>query len=228
MLADCEVVGFQEVHPERDKLEERLSTETDLALASIAPEFGLAIAVHKELKISEEHTAVLQERGPIGRRLMNMETRHKTAFRTRARGLHGVTIETVGGQKVHFANGHPIIPFKYRARNAQLRKVPGALAHIKGRLIYVQHGNHCPGPRKGDIAMRRALDLKAVDIGKEPTYVLERSKHAWLGVFPAFWTLQFDDILYRGNGLHEIYTEVVDIESDHRAIKSTFSISSNI
>jgi hypothetical protein len=221
-LADSEAIGFQEVHPDRDPVEKRLSEDTDLVLAYAAPEFGLAIAVHKYLKVSNRHKAVLQERGNIGQRLMNLEARYKAAFRTRARGIQGLAIHTSVGQSVHFANAHPIIPFKPRQRGRQIRTIPIALAHVGGPLVLVQDGNHCPGPRPVDRAMRYALDMKSVDIGDEPTYVLERSKHAWLGVMPAFWTLQFDDILYRG--LREVHTEVVDIDSDHRAIKTTLAI----
>ncbi len=83
--------------------------------------------------------------------------------------------------------------------------------------------NHWPGPRKADLAFRRAVALEAVEMGNEITWPSRRTSFVGRKLSRLFGG-QLDDILYRGSGLAFAHKEVVDVASDHRAVVATFTI----
>jgi hypothetical protein len=82
--------------------------------------------------------------------------------------------------------------------------------------------NHFPRPHKVDLQMLEDAGLTPVEIDGS-TFDFNQTRYGWLGKLARTQT-QLDAILYRGDGLSEIKTELIDIPSDHRAVMTTFAL----
>lgn len=227
-VADADILLMQEVHPERDGLEEALAQQTDLRIAVAAPELGLAIAAKDSVSVSTANTDILQERGPLGRGLVRLEAYGKPAsFRTRARGVLAIHAATAAGTALTVATTHPIVPLKFRSRNEQVRRLGEKLQTHSGNLIVGGDMNHWPGPRRADRQMYLAAGVQPVDLQDEHTYRIEDSRHAWLGRIAGKhipFNGQLDAVLFRGDALQVDSVQVADVASDHRAIIARFVV----
>jgi endonuclease/exonuclease/phosphatase (EEP) superfamily protein YafD len=86
--------------------------------------------------------------------------------------------------------------------------------------------NHYPGPKRADLAFRRAAGLTAVDLGDEITWPSRKTTYAGRTISRLFGG-QLDDILYRGSGMDSVHNEVVDVASDHRAVVATLTMNTD-
>lgn len=225
-LGTADVLLLQEVKTDATTLESLLHKNTDLELALVGEGLGLAIAVKPWLKLKGTYEEILQKRGIVGRSVARtFSTREMAKFRLRARGMIGVSLETPQERALTVLTTHPTVPVRFAARRLQVELIGSKVADIADPVVLAGDMNHWPGPRKVDLAMHETAGLSMVETDG-PTYYVNQSRHAWLGRIGmgSLISGQLDAMLYRGDGLTPVQTELIDIPSDHRAISTTFSV----
>lgn len=221
-LAGVDALLLQEVKMERDELAEKLSSDIGMTLGHYDKEYALAIAIDPRHSLKHQYEETLQPRGRAGRLIQSAEgLMDTTSFRLRARGLLAVTLETTSSNRATVAAVHPTVQPKLLSRNKQVRAIPSAVSGIDTPLVVAGDMNHWPGPHKVDRQMYEDSGLTPVEI-KGSTFDFNQTRYAWLGRI--LLSTQLDAMLYRGQGLEPIATELVDIPSDHRAVITTFEL----
>ena len=204
-----DVLLLSEVVPRRDDLKNNLQNN-GFQLA-YSDDLDVAIAVREGFKVLSTKEAPL-----TGDRFLK---RFFARTRMRIFGTRNMIIaklETPTGEKLDVATLHPVPPIRPLARTKQVKAMDHVLENFVGsdRLVIGADFNHYPNPREVDIMVREKNGLIPVDLGGKATFPYRRRA-------------QLDDMLYRGKGIEEINTQVVDVKSDHRAIITTFSLLKN-
>lgn len=213
-------------------VEERLD-DYDFRLLHRDAATGLAIAVNKtsiaEARPHTYQTFPIQHVGRIGH--MALKYNLPAAERFRPRGALGAVV-CKGAGEVTVGTAHPIVFVRARSRNRQIANLTAAFSAAlrpDQAFVFGADMNHYPNPRQADHQFGTSLDMEQVPIG-EPTWHIRGSKHEWLARIGSLATRrpldsfdgQLDSLWYRG--MEHIGTEVVEIQSDHKAIVSTFRI----
>jgi endonuclease/exonuclease/phosphatase family metal-dependent hydrolase len=199
-------------------------------LAAARGHFGLGIALRSNsafgLTGNPVRSTVLQQVGSIERTLMARFSKQPLEYSDL--GVLAAQLETSDGRRVTVATTHLPVVTSFRQRNRFLSQLPGELAdsYYDGLLVLTGDMNHWPGPKKADLAFRRAASLAAVELRNEITWPSRRTSSTRERL-NRFVGGQLDDILYRGQGLEFTDAEVIDVPSDHRAVVATFTISAN-
>ncbi len=228
-IATADVLLMQELFsPTAYELEERLNTN-GFELLAAGGHFGLAIALKSTSDFVPAGTpvrsTVLTQVGSIERTLTNKFSKHELEYSDL--GVLAAQLKTPDGRRLTIATTHLPVVTQFRQRNRFLNQLPSELADpfYDGLLVLTGDMNHWPGPKKADLAFRRAAGLAAVNMSNEITWPSRRS--SYLGrKFNRLFGGQLDDILYRGSELESVDQQVVDVASDHRAVIATFTVTS--
>lgn len=230
-FVNVDVLLMQEVHPERDNIERRLSEETDMRLVHSIGEYGLAIAARNNFDVQSISGIALQERPKLLQAVFSAGGESSiTAFRLRARGMLRVMLATPKGNSLSVATTHPTVPVLPLSRSRQVTRLGEVLSNFDGPFIIGGDMNHWPGPRDVDVEMCERAGLRRVDLDGETTYRIEDSNHSWMGRVAFLRDRaggELDAMLYKGGSLALMSSNVVDIASDHRAIISNFKLRSD-
>jgi len=220
-LKSADVILLQEVQMGQDELATKLSDDIGLSLGHYDDDFGLAIAIDSKYTIQSRRHRILQARGTVGRLTLPAKE-HVNTFRLRGRGLLALTLETPDGTVFTAATTHPTVKMKSVSRNAQVRAIPNAISDMPDPLVLAGDMNHWRHPHRVDRQMYESTGLTPVEITGS-TFDVSQTRYALLGKIIRF-DAQLDAMLYRGKGLRPIETELIDISSDHHAVKTTFEI----
>jgi len=197
-----------------------------------AGEMGLAIAMRQSRFLSRDILGVGQTREEV---LWTPKIREKLIGkvikpeRMRDRGLAAMQLFFDNQTSAGVVTTHPIVFARPRSRRKHIEGLDAAMTRdFAGQALIIGGDmNHFPVPRGIDNYFRthQALTRAAVD---RPTWMLEGSRHEWLarplaalaGRAIETYNAELDSVLYRGVRL--VSNEVVEIESDHRAIVTQF------
>ena len=190
--------------------------EIGLTLAAFNPSAGLAIAISERFTQLNSGYQLLQQKG----QLSQAASRFGIQNRFRERGLLSSTLQdTVTNQEISASTAHPIVCVRPYARHKQIEAMSEHLQkQAIGASILGADMNHYPRANKVDIAMARRNRLIPVS-NTDPTCLLVDTHHSWLR-YLGFPDARLDTMLHRG--LAETSSEVVTIDSDHKAIRATF------
>ncbi len=228
-IVGTDVWLLQEVNTKRDIEFESVIHTAGMRIAACADEFGLAIAVRKNIDVITDNKIVLQEQRRPSLPCVD-------EVRYRARGILQTEV-VIGGMVCTLATVHPIVPIKFLSRASQLKKIPEAIDSIKTPLIMGGDMNHFPRPRPADAVMQHQANLSRVDIGKQPTWHAIKSNQkvaAFVLEGVAYncgvnwrYAAQLDSMYYRNlsGKIHCTDSRVVQIDSDHDAIIASFLVS---
>lgn len=229
-VADVDALLLQEVHSERDNLDEFLDKETDLTLACAADGLGLAIALRKSLYQTHKPREHVIQPATKSFILPKLAKYNKSiTFRLRNRGALEVGT-SIAGRKISIFTTHPNVPLRARSRAAHLAKLPNILDGATDIAILGGDMNHWPKPTEQDEQMRLDAHLKRVDIGRIETWHPEKSRQKSLalvaGKLGVVYGGQLDALFFRDPeyNTHPVAAEVIEIASDHSAIKTTLQI----
>jgi len=202
---NTDVLLLSEVKPRRDNLKENL--EKGGFQLAYADNLDLAIAVKEGYKVISAKEYPLTRNGPFKRFLATNRMGRLFGLRN----MIVAEIETPTGEKIKTATLHPVTKPFNRARREQVKAMGRILENFDDDelLVIGADFNHRPGPEKADIQVREQNKLSSVDLQGKETFIYRLRG-------------QLDDMLYRGKGIQSVNTEVVDIQSDHRAIITTF------
>ena len=226
-VASADILLLQELYaPAQYAVEERLE-QIGFKTVGIGGHFGLAIALRNNslLTYKQDTTreAILQRVNAVGASLTKRYSRQKSEYCDR--GLLAAKFVTANGAELTIATTHLPVVTAPRKRAQFLTQLETELKdkYYGGPCILAGDMNHYPGPKTVDYAFRKAAQFYAVDIGEEITWP---SKHAGFleSKLGRQYGGQFDDVLYRGQGLKVHETRVVDVLSDHRAVMAAFSV----
>jgi hypothetical protein len=235
-LVSADIVMLQEViDPERDVDKERLCA-AGFEVVHVVGKFGLAILRRRESDVEVVPGSLAE------RRLLKMDRVEYRLMQRWAQRAHGFTehgliavkFTTRAGQILTVVNVHPSMPIKPIARARQvfiLRSLLGD-SYYSGAMVLGGDMNHYPRPGLVDEIMRSSAGLARVDLGKQPTwYVQGTNQEKYIRMLASVWRrpisefdAQLDTVLYRGDGLELVDARVVEVESDHRAIVTKFSL----
>ncbi len=234
-IAGADILLLQEViNPEVHSLETYLEP-AGFSAVYIEPKFGLVIAFRQAagLRIGDvAGSRTLQKMSILERFIIQRSLGRKIAY-----GEHGcvvLDVVTKAGKKLTVVNTHLTVPPQPLARAMQVRRLGRVLEELGDGhpLVVAGDMNHYPRPWSVDELMRTRLGLDRINIGSEPTWraqsvrktsllrVVARLSRRPLEAFDG----QHDAMLYKGGGLELDTVEVVDVESDHRAIVARFSL----
>ena len=245
-VADVDVLLLQEVHPDRDDLESRLHTETDLELAISAGGLGLAIAVHKDLPITGTDEARFIERGRFSRfAVCHLGEENIAGFRMRARGVLSATVE-LDEQSVEFMSVHAPVAFYPPGRRLYNQRFADMMSSLPPDHPIIVGGdwNSWPRASRHDKEIRERASLLTVDLQGQSTFCTDGTIFENIsngiqrlaplaeraGIDPAYfsWDGELDALLYRnsddGVDIEVVQSEVVPTLSDHGAILATFEL----
>jgi endonuclease/exonuclease/phosphatase family metal-dependent hydrolase len=224
-FAETDVLLMQEVDEDRDNLSEILS-ESGLEIAIASRGLGLAIAVSRRLNVVSTNVTMILRQGFMKEFIANASGGDsKLATRLRSRGLLTAEVE-LDGRQISVATSHPPVPILLNRRKEHVRGLSRELTTIKGPLIFGADMNHWPEPRLVDATMQHLTGLERVDIGSEPTFHIRKSASQFFELIghPRIFDGQLDSLYYRGVGIVDASSEVVDIPSDHSAVYAEFNI----
>jgi endonuclease/exonuclease/phosphatase (EEP) superfamily protein YafD len=229
-LANADVLLMQELfNPAAAALEPRLH-KYGFELLAAGGHFGLAIALRSDSAFARAEqpvrSTVLQQVGAIERTLIARFAKQQLEYTDL--GVLAAQLETPEGHRLAIATTHlPVVTsFRQRARFLTQLRTELADTYYDGPLVLSGDMNHYPGPKKADLAFRRAAGLTAVDLGSAITWPSRRRSYAGRKLSRLFGG-QLDDILYRGSGIGVVHNDVMDVASDHRAVVATFTIGTN-
>ncbi|CAN5602475.1 hypothetical protein BH23PAT1_BH23PAT1_0710 [soil metagenome] len=225
----------------RPETEDRLAHD-GFNLVNFAGELGLAIAVNDEVASNYNIGAHEITRIHAPTHLESMAKRLKIvgSHRLRDRGILKTSLSNDTVESIIVATTHPIVFARFISRGKQIQAIQKYFLDVPGnppaisessdapRLILGGDMNHYPSPRRVDLRMQAALGLQRVVLDRK-SWPITGSRHEWMarigkiatGSLEAF-DAELDALLYRG--VEEVSTTVVDVESDHRAIISTFEV----
>jgi endonuclease/exonuclease/phosphatase (EEP) superfamily protein YafD len=189
--------------------------------------FGLGIALRSDSAFAPAATparsTVLQQAGTIERSLLARFSRQPLEYGDL--GVLAVQLDTPERRRLVLATTHLPVVTSFRQRGRFLALLPAELneAYYDGLLVLTGDMNHYPGPKRADLAFRRAARLTAVDLSHEITWPSRRKSAVGRTLARRFGG-QLDDILHRGSGIVLEGKEVIDVASDHRAVVATFTI----
>jgi endonuclease/exonuclease/phosphatase family metal-dependent hydrolase len=225
-LAGADVLLMQELFsPTSYGLEPSLRRQ-GFELVAAAGHFGLGIALRSDSAFvytgTPVRSTVLQQIGSTERKLM---ARFANQSEYSDLGVLAAHFDTPEGHRLTVATTHLPVVTSFRQRARFLAELPAELADAfyDGLLVLTGDMNHYPGPRRTDLAFRRAAGLSAVDLGDEITWPSRRTSYVGSRLTRRLGG-RLDDILYRGSGLEFTHKQVVDVPSDHRAVVATFTI----
>lgn len=227
-LSQADVLLLQELYsPTAYGLEASLDKQ-GFDLIAAGGHFGLGIALRQDSKIKyiegTVRESVLQKLGGFGLTLTKKYARHHIEFTDR--GIIAAQFVTQGGAKLTLASTHLPVVTAPRKRALFLKQLAAELEepYYKGDgLILAGDMNHYPKAKRVDLDFRRQANLQAVDIGNDFTWPSKNTGYLE-SKLNKLYCGQFDDILYRGDDIQLFDHEVIDIESDHRAIIATFNL----
>jgi endonuclease/exonuclease/phosphatase family metal-dependent hydrolase len=229
-VANADVLLMQEVFdPTGYRLEARLHAY-GFDLLAVGGHFGLAIALKSSSAFTSTSTparsTVLEQVGSVERTLTTRFVKQQIEYSDF--GVLAVQLDTPDGHRLAIATTHLPVVTSFRQRGRFLAHLRPELANPYYDGIFVISGdmNHWPGPKKADVAMRRAAGLSAVDLRNEITWPSRRTRTS-AKVLTRLVGGQLDDILYRGRGIEFVNQKVVDVASDHRAVVATFGLASD-
>ncbi len=207
---DVDVLLLSEVKTKRDKLVEKLQNN-GFQLAC-TDNLDLAIAIKEGYKVLDTNQYALTRNGFLKR----FFARSRLGRLFGARYMLTAKIESPTGEVFETATLHPVTKPLNRARRNQVRAMGAAIETFADDtpLVIGADFNHRPGPEKTDIRVREQNNLSSVGLGGKETFIYRLRG-------------QLDDMLYRGKGIKPINTRVIDIQSDHRAIITTFNLQKN-
>lgn len=202
---DVDVLLLNEVKPRRDNLKENLE-KVGFRLG-YSDNLDLAIAVREGYKVISAKEYPLTKAGVFKRFLATNRMGRLFGLRN----MIVAEIETPTGERFKAVTLHPVTKPFNRARNRQVEAMGKILENFDSEepIVIGADFNHRPGPEKTDIKVRKQNNLSSVGLGGKETFIYRLRG-------------QLDDMLYRGRGIKPLNTRVVDIQSDHRAIISTF------
>ena len=235
------LVHFQRAHVDVLLLQEVLAMKTADIIESLMKanfklvhrnqKMGLLIAVSNQARIT---TAVIDDVifDIPGITQVAKKFGIKKANSSRERGIIGVRLTCESGQAIAIATVHHSVFIRGLTRSRQVLAMGRALRHESydsSRLIIGGDMNHYPRARRIDIATQNSLGLARVDIIK-PSWKIKGTQHEWMARLGSITTgrkinsfdAELDAILYKG--VEVIDTQILDIESDHRAIVTEFRI----
>jgi hypothetical protein len=206
-----DVLLLSEVYQKRDNLKQKLDAAGFDLVAS--DELDLAIAVRRDKGFSVVSTEKfpLIKGGPIKRFFARSRMRKLRLLGER--NMLVTKLKTANGEEFDVATLHTATPFRPFARSAQIKEMGKIVNNLPNndRLILGADFNHFPSPRKSDIMVRTQTGLRPIIMGRTRT-------------FTRGFGGQLDDMLYRGEGIQPLNTNVIDVESDHHAIITTFAL----
>ena len=226
MLLLQELLGW-----DQQRAEDRLVAD-GYRLANFDSEIGLAIAVSDSLtnRSTIDGQMTIQINTPSAAE-STLKAFTKGSHRLRKRGLMAARLTVGHADPIYLANTHPIIFLRAKSRGQQVRAVSAVLSSDPfGDMPLIVGGdfNHYPSPRAVDIAMQSQLQLNRANLDRK-SWPIRGSKHEWMAQIGSLVTRNLDSfdadldaILFRG--VEEVRTAVIDIESDHRAIVTEFTI----
>lgn len=229
-VSDSDVLLLQELYNPADYGLESSLNQQGFKIIAAAGHFGLGIALRRDSDINyvegTVRETVLQKLSSLALILTKKYARHHLEFIDR--GVLAAQFVTQKGTKITLASTHlPVVtaPRKRALFLSQLASEINNPYYTAGNLIIAGDMNHYPRAKKIDLAFRKTAKMNAVDLGNEYTWPSKRTGYLE-SKLNKIYCGQFDDILYRGGELELSNHEVVDVESDHRAVVATFSIMS--
>jgi endonuclease/exonuclease/phosphatase (EEP) superfamily protein YafD len=226
-VADADVLLMQELfNPTAYRLESSLRQLGFEVIAAVG-HFGLGIALRSTSSFvntgNPVRSTVLEQAGSIERAAIARFAKQQLEYSDL--GVLAAQLESPEGRRLTVATTHLPVVTSFRQRARFLAKLPLELAdpYYDELLVLTGDMNHWPGPKKADLAFRRAAALTPVDLNNAITWPSRKTSNLGRQLNRLFGG-QLDDILYRGPGLEAAHNEVVDVASDHRAIVATFSV----
>ena len=197
------------------------------------PASGLAIALREDGMLvptdDQGRQHVIQPVGTFSRFALKRQL--PFAQRMRPRKLITAELATKEGKHITLITAHPIVFMRARSRSKQVRNIIDFVHDIgpDGTIILGADMNHYPQPRAVDRQLIGKAGLQLVEID-EPTWRIKGSKHEWAGKIGSRamkreldnFDAQLDSMWF--THATNIGSEVIDIDSDHRAIISKFEI----
>lgn len=227
-VIDVDALLLQEVDSDRDDLETFFNKETDLSVIA-AESLGLAIALNKNHDVERVKEHFIQS--ATKSYLLPKISKHSKALSIRMRDRGVLEVRTTVNQRgISLLTTHPQKPLRPKSRAEHLKKLPSIIGGVPDIAILGADMNHWPQPSESDEQMRIDACMKRAQINKKATWHPEKSRQksvAWLlAKFGITYSGQLDAILYHDSKfkLDGLTAEVIDIESDHSALKATFPI----
>ncbi len=178
---------------------------------------GLVIAVSDRFKSVKDESFVLQKRS----KLADVAKKVGVEQRFRERGmLLTRLLDTKCHNELFAATAHPVVAVRLLARANQVNAITELMSHryATGSFILGADMNHYPAANKVDVRMAASGRLKPVS-NTDPTCLLSQTRHSWLRHL-GFSDARLDTMLFRS--LVELSSEVIDAQSDHKAIRAVF------
>ncbi len=227
-FTNADILLLQEVYtPIVDSLKQHLQ-QAGFDLIHAGGHFGLAMALRSSNGVSlmpgTVRESVLQHVSKFGIALAKHYSRQKLEYSDR--GVLAATFVTAGGIKFTIATTHLPVMTAPRKRAQFLIRLADELRnpYYNDPLILTGDMNHYPGPRSVDHAFWKIANMVAVDMQGKPTWP-SKSTGALERKLGRFYAGQLDNVLYRGQGIESVDTQVIDVISDHRAVFANFRLS---
>lgn len=229
-----DVLTLQEVIGPTQELTEQLN-KLGYRLVHHAPQFALAIAVRTGSGLSEVEGSVrereLSARGKTELKISHMRAGKSHEFS--GRGLIAAKFRAQNGSEVTIATTHPSTLFTSRKREGEMDVISEELSepYYDGNVVFAADFNSARN-RFAEEQLQEAAGLSEVDLGGESTWDASKSTLLHHRVLRrirgeaamAKYDRQLDAVFYRGDDLEAEPGEVVPIESDHKAVRSTFRL----
>jgi endonuclease/exonuclease/phosphatase family metal-dependent hydrolase len=236
-LLNADILLLQEViSPSNDNLKQQLE-EAGFQLVTAIGKFGLAIAVRKNGEFTSADSDVrsrsFERLSWLERFLVKVLAKQDNEFAER--GMVAAKLVSKHGKELTVVNVHPGISFaSKRIRSRQIEILSQELKdpYYEGALLVAGDMNHYPKPESIDEEMASSNHLTSVNLADKPTWIAKGSHYerfARLQILFNHKSLadydgQLDAMLYRADHLRELHTDVIEIQSDHRAIMTVFSL----